>query len=233
MLARRQIQRRLSTEKPIDRPSGDQNMPSTPSDPGTAWSSRLSRDRTHSRPRLAYATERPSSESVGPRKESASRSGAVMAIRRDGVRVRFASVLHHMVAKASAPSAQAPATIQGQPRRRPRTGDGAPAATSTRGGDGIRPPSSSRMTRASPISRRRLRGSLRRQRASNSRSGPGVVAGRSPQSGSACKTATSVSGIVFAAKARRAVKHSKSTHPKDQMSVRRSTGFPRACSGLM
>jgi hypothetical protein len=26
---------------------------------------------------------------------------------------------------------------------------------------------------------------------------------------------------------------SKSTQPKDQMSVRRSTGFPRACSGLM
>ncbi len=31
----------------------------------------------------------------------------------------------------------------------------------------------------------------------------------------------------------RPVSISKSTQPKDQMSVRRSTGFPRACSGLM
>jgi hypothetical protein len=45
--------------------------------------------------------------------------------------------------------------------------------------------------------------------------------------------AASASDAVEPGKARRAVSISYKTHPKAHTSVRRSTGSPRACSGLM
>ena len=61
----------------------------------------------------------------------------------------------------------------------------------------------------------------------------GAVAGRAAQSGSPLNTSASVSLPPSPSNARRPVSISKSTQPNAQMSVRRSTGLPRACSGLM
>jgi len=46
-------------------------------------------------------------------------------------------------------------------------------------------------------------------------------------------TAASVSEIVSPLNTRRPASISKITTPKDQISARRSTGLPLACSGLM
>ena len=59
----------------------------------------------------------------------------------------------------------------------------------------------------------------------------GVAAGRLFQSGA--RWTLSPASLVRPVNARPAVSISKSTQPKAQMSVRRSTGRPRACSGLM
>ena len=59
------------------------------------------------------------------------------------------------------------------------------------------------------------------------------MGGSARQSGSRSRTAASVSTSVSPANARRPVSISNSTHPNAQMSVRLSTGLPRACSGLM
>ena len=61
----------------------------------------------------------------------------------------------------------------------------------------------------------------------------GVVAGNAVQSGSLSRTAVIVSDTVAPFAARRPVSISYSTQPNDQMSVRLSSGSPRACSGLM
>ena len=61
----------------------------------------------------------------------------------------------------------------------------------------------------------------------------GVSAGSDVHSGSAPTTAARVSVTVSRPNADEPVNISKSTHPKAQMSVRLSTGWPRACSGLM
>ena len=61
----------------------------------------------------------------------------------------------------------------------------------------------------------------------------GVAAGSARQSGSRSRIAATVSDTVSPANARRPVNISYSTHPNAQMSVRLSTGWPRACSGLM
>ena len=61
----------------------------------------------------------------------------------------------------------------------------------------------------------------------------GVAAGSALQSGSRSRTAAIVSDTVALANARRPASISYNTHPKDQMSVRRSVACPRACSGLM
>ena len=60
-----------------------------------------------------------------------------------------------------------------------------------------------------------------------------VPSGSARQSGSRSRIAAIVSEIVAPRKASRPVNISYRTHPNAQMSVRLSTGFPRACSGLM
>lgn len=92
---------------------------------------------------------------------------------------------------------------------------------------------SSICTRASPISRKRAFGSFLRQRMSNRRSAAGVSAGNSDQSGSLVTTATIRSVVSSPSNARRPVSISYRTTPNAQMSARRSTTRPRACSGAM
>ena len=62
---------------------------------------------------------------------------------------------------------------------------------------------------------------------------PGVSRGNRVQSGVDVSTAASVSDTVSPGKGRTPASISYSTAPKAQMSARRSTGFPRACSGAM
>ena len=92
---------------------------------------------------------------------------------------------------------------------------------------------SSICTRASPISRNRRVGSLSRHRRSSRRTPEGTAAGSAPPSGSVVSTDASVSEVVSPVKSRRPVSISNSTTPNAQMSARRSTGLPRACSGLI
>ena len=87
--------------------------------------------------------------------------------------------------------------------------------------------------RASPMSRSRLCGSFCKQRRSSARTIAGAVSGNASQSGSRDKTAAMQSESVSPGNARRLLSSSYNTHPNDQMSVRLSKGFPRACSGLM
>ena len=91
---------------------------------------------------------------------------------------------------------------------------------------------SSNSMRASPISRRRLAGSLRRQRRSSESSATGI-AGSAVQFGSRSSTAARSSVTVEPAKTRLADSISYRMQPKDQMSVRVSVSLPQACSGDM
>ena len=59
------------------------------------------------------------------------------------------------------------------------------------------------------------------------------IRGQSDQSGSFVTTAASTSVVVSPSNALFPLNISYSTHPKAQMSARRSTAFPFACSGLM
>ena len=61
----------------------------------------------------------------------------------------------------------------------------------------------------------------------------GVPSGKRSQSGSRLMTAERVSVTVSPSNAGLPVSISYSTQPNAHMSVRRSTGLPRACSGLM
>ncbi len=79
----------------------------------------------------------------------------------------------------------------------------------------------------------RRRGSFSKQRRSRRRMGGGVLAGSSRHSGSDFRTAARVSDTVSPAKSCLPVSNSNRTTPKAQMSARRSTGRPLACSGLM
>ena len=58
-------------------------------------------------------------------------------------------------------------------------------------------------------------------------------AGSAAQSGSRSRMRAITSETVSPANAGRPARHSNSTQPNDHTSVRRSTGLPRACSGLM
>ena len=87
--------------------------------------------------------------------------------------------------------------------------------------------------RASPMSLNREPGSRCRQRSSNRRIARGVSAGNAPQSSSLRITAASVSEIVSPSNSRRPASISNSKTPNDQISARRSTVLPLACSGLM
>jgi hypothetical protein len=110
--------------------------------------------------------------------------------------------------------------------RRCRTGTSEPVT------DSARPSSIS--IRATPMWGIRCWGSFWRHRLSKRRMAGGVVVGSAFQSGSRVRTAAMPSETVSpGSKAWRLVNISNSTHPNAHTSVRRSTGLPRACSGLM
>ncbi len=110
---------------------------------------------------------------------------------------------------------------------------GAAGAARTRATPGTTSAIASISIRTSPMSRRRPFGSFVKQRSRSRRIGSGVVAGSADQSGSRSRILAIESGIVSPGNATRPVTISKSTQPNAQMSVRLSTGSPRACSGLM
>ena len=87
--------------------------------------------------------------------------------------------------------------------------------------------------RASPMACNRCFGSFFRQRWRRVRTGFGVLAGSSFQSGSALMISASVSVTLSPLNAILPANISNRTHPKPQMSARRSTGRPFACSGGM
>ena len=93
-----------------------------------------------------------------------------------------------------------------------------------------RSPSSSR---ASPMCCRRVFGSRLKHRRSTRRTPAGVSLGSAFHLTSARRTAASVSETVSPLKSFRPESVSWSTTPNAQISARRSTGLPRACSGLM
>ena len=88
-------------------------------------------------------------------------------------------------------------------------------------------------TRASPMSRSRMRGSRSRHRAMRRWRRSGVAAGSVVQSGSFVSTKASMSDTVAPSKSRVPATISHSTAPNAQMSARLSTVFARACSGDM
>jgi hypothetical protein len=128
-------------------------------------------------------------------------------------------------------AATARAAIQGS---RPRDDAVAGAAGVELFASSAAPPSSSSIcTRASPMACSRVLASFFRQRVSNRRSPAGVVAGTALQSGSLLMTDTIVSVTSSPRNARVPDSISNSTAPNAQMSPRRSTVLPRACSGAM
>ena len=87
--------------------------------------------------------------------------------------------------------------------------------------------------RASPLACSLCLRSRSRHRHSSLRILGGVAAGNALQSGSARSTAAKISVTDSPENARRPTNVSYSTAPNAQMSVRLSTLFPLACSGLM
>ena len=87
--------------------------------------------------------------------------------------------------------------------------------------------------RASPMSRRRRFGSRSRQRATSSRTRRGTSPGNCDRSIGFDSTPETTSATDSPSNNRRPLSISKRTTPKAQMSARRSTGRPRACSGAM
>ena len=92
---------------------------------------------------------------------------------------------------------------------------------------------SSISTRASPMSRSRDRGFLRRQRSSSARTSGGVVLGSVSHAGSLLITSARMCPVVSPLKSARPLSISNRTTPNAQMSVRVSVACPAACSGLM
>ncbi len=86
---------------------------------------------------------------------------------------------------------------------------------------------------ASPISRRRLRGSFTRHFFNTRRTAGGVPAGSLSHSGSRVTTCAITSVTVSPVNIASPVSISNRITPKAQTSVRRSTFLPRACSGDM
>ena len=87
--------------------------------------------------------------------------------------------------------------------------------------------------RASAISCSRCFASFSKQRWSRRRIVNGAASGRAVQSGSRSRIATIASDTVSPTNAWRPVSISYNIQPNAQISVRLSTGRPRACSGLM
>ena len=92
-------------------------------------------------------------------------------------------------------------------------------------------PASARRT--SPMSRSRSFGSLTRHRRTTERTCCGTSAPMLETSGSFTSTEASISDTSPASNSRLPVSISNSTAPNAQMSARRSTGCPLACSGAM
>ena len=122
--------------------------------------------------------------------------------------------------------------IGAQRRERPRSRRSDTPGVLSVGADAVAAIASSISIRASAMSRRRRRTSFRRQRSSRRRMTSGVVSGTARQSGScsirarACRSASRPRTPDGRSASHRA-------QPNAQMSVRLSTGRPRACSGLM
>ena len=112
--------------------------------------------------------------------------------------------------------------------RRSRTCVASPTPASAAAGASATPSS-----HASPMSRSRFFRSRSRQRRRRRRTLGGVSEGKAVQSGSCRSTEASTSDTVSPSKQRLPVSISYSTAPNAQMSVRLSTGLPRACSGDM
>ncbi len=87
--------------------------------------------------------------------------------------------------------------------------------------------------RASPMSRSRRRTSRSRHRSSSARRYGGVAAGSASHGGSSRMTAAMISVADVPSNTRRPDSISNRTTPNDQISARRSTARPRACSGDM
>src|ERR1041385_6288929 len=85
----------------------------------------------------------------------------------------------------------------------------------------------------SPASRERLVASFRKQRRNSDATAGGGSGGNALQSGSPFKTLASISVTVSPSNAFFPVSSSYRTQPNAQMSLRLSTGLPRACSGDM
>ena len=126
-----------------------------------------------------------------------------------------------------------PTRVQAIPKRhiirRDRPASGSAMTDSSGGAFSV---SSSSMTTSPMCWSRRLR-SFVRQRRRSMRMFFGVDGGSWSQSGSRSIIRASVSVAVSPSKGRRPVSISYNTQPNDQMSVRRSAGLPRACSGLI
>ena len=209
----------------MESPSGDHSTtlkPSIPSVPGSRRGSGSARSRIESPPFCTHRRRSPSGEiEIGKTplphatvmwKALPATSGPTTPSGRSGVTTSQAT-----------PATTSPAT-KASAWPFARTGTSPESAASA---------SPARTTRASPTSRSRTRGSFCRQRRSRRRTSAGTAAGSSDQSGSRSTIAARTSVSDSPAKTRRPVRHSYITHPKAQMSVRRSTGLPRACSGDM
>jgi hypothetical protein len=132
------------------------------------------------------------------------------------------------MASPSVEAAHAQVSARDQAER--GTGVGCAVASSTVDGAFNASSISSRASAAE--SRRRLR-SFSRQRRSRRRIDGGVSAGSSAQSGSRINRNASVSDTSSPSNARLPVNISYKTTPKAHTSLRLSTGWPFACSGLM
>ena len=227
-----------SAKNASERPSGDQNGDAAPSVPFRGRASRSVIARTQMR--LTPVSS--GSDSVEARNANCDPSGdnaknvsAGLKVKKPpsggdtskrtggAVRLRVAdgrySTMPSTAAKASVLAIDTPATR----RVNDRAGTWAMAVPS---------PLSSAI-RASPISRSRSFGSLVRQRRRTRTRFAGVPARSRSQSGSRSITAACASLIVAPANGGWCAHISNRTQPNAQMSVRLSTGWPRACSGLM
>jgi hypothetical protein len=130
-------------------------------------------------------------------------------------------------ASTTSASASTPETIRQGDR------DGAATMVRARSSSGAADIASAISRRAAAIESRRWARSFCRQRRNSRRTGTGVSGGSVSSGIESFNTDASTSETSLPVNARRPVSISKSTTPNAQTSARRSTGLPRACSGLM
>ncbi len=227
----------VDVKKPIRRLSGDQKGRTAPVASSSRRATLEESDRTHSSESAPLtlptmnATVVPSGEITTPVE-----SGNISVPAGDRIDRRIAPWFGATGARgqrrATAPAVRTTPASAGQKRAtsegRPIGAAAAPLRSTTAGDSG-----SSSSRRASPMALSRRRGSFSRQRRSRRRRGRGRSAGSASQSTSSLITLASVTEMSSPSKARRPVSISYSTTPKAQMSARRSTALPRACSGAM